>query len=454
MRFEEPGLDRQRMVGGTMRFERSAALRRRAHAAIPGGAHTYAKGDDQFPERSPGFIARGEGCRVWDEDGNEFVEYGMGLRAVALGHAFPPVVEAVRRSLDIGTNFSRPHALEVECAEAFLAAVPFADMVKFTKDGSTAVTAAVKVARAATGRDLVAICSDHPFFSYDDWFIGTTQMDSGIPPVATGLTRTFPYDDLPALRDLFEREPGRIACVLLEACKYGDPAPGYLHEVRRLCHANGALLVLDEMINGFRLAEAGGQQYYGVEPDLSTFGKALANGFAVSALAGKREYMELGGLHHDKDRVFLLSTTHGGEVPGLAAALATMRAYRELPVIETIDRQGRRLAEGLRQVIAAHGLAEHVPISGKPCNLVFGTLDRDKRPSQHFRALLMQELIARGVIAPSLVISYSHDDAAVDRTIEAFDGAMPVYRRALEAGVEGLLVGPPTASVYRRRNRG
>lgn len=436
-----------------MRFDNSMSLRQRAHRLIPGGCHTYAKGDDQFPERSPGFIARGAGCRVWDEDGNEFIEYGMGLRAVALGHAFPSVVEAVRRSLDIGTNFSRPHVSEVECAEALLAAVPFADMVKFTKDGSTAVTAAVKLARAATGREVVALCRDHPFFSYDDWFIGTTQVDAGIPPVATSLTRTFPYDDLGALRDLFATEPGRIACVLLEACKYGDPSPGYLQEVRRLCDDNGALLILDEMINGFRLAEAGGQQYYDVEPDLSTFGKAVANGFAVSALVGKREYMELGGLHHDRDRVFLLSTTHGAEVPGLAAAMATMRAYRELPVIETIERQGRRLAEGLRGVVAAHGLSDHVPIIGKPCNLVFGTLDRGKRPSQHLRALLMQELIARGVIAPSLVISYSHDDAAVDRTIEAFDGALPVYARALENGVEGLLVGPPTDVVYRRRNR-
>ena len=436
-----------------MRFERSAALRERAHAATPGGAHTYAKGDDQFPERSPGFIARGEGCRVWDEDGNEFVEYGMGLRAVALGHAFPPVVEAVRRSLGIGTNFSRPHRLEVECAEALLAAVPSAGMVKFTKDGSTAVTAAVKLARAATGRDLVAACRDHPFFSYDDWFIGTTPVDGGIPPAATSLTRLFPYGDPAALEGLLAAEPGRFACVLLEACKYEDPPPGYLREVRRLCDAHGALLVLDEMINGFRLAVAGGQERYGVEPDLSTFGKAMANGFAVSALAGKREHMELGGLRHGRDRVFLLSTTHGGEVPGLAAALATMRAYRELPVIETLDRQGRRLAEGLRGVIAAHGLSGHVPISGHPCNLVFGTLDRDKRPSQRFRALLMQELIARGVIAPSLVVSYAHDDDAVDRTVEAFDGAMPVYRRALEDGVDGLLAGPPTAPVYRRRNR-
>jgi len=436
----------------TGRFRASDALRQRAHAAIPGGCHTYAKGDDQFPRLSPGFIARGRGCRVWDVDGNAFIEYGMGLRAVSLGHAYAPVVEAVRRSLDLGTNFSRPHPLEVECAEAFLALVPAAEMVKFTKDGSTAVSAAVKLARAATGRDLVAICADHPFFSYDDWFIGTTAADAGIPRAHTALTLTFPYGDAGALRRLFAEHPGRIACVLLEACKYEDPPPGYLQEVRRLCHADGALFVLDEMINGFRLATAGGQQRYGVEPDLSTFGKAMANGFALSALAGKREFMRLGGLHHDRERVFLLSTTHGAELPALAAALATMRTYAAEPVVEALARQGRRLAEGVRAAIAAHGLSARVAVQGHPANLVFSAADREGRPSQAFRALLMQELARHGVIAPSLVVSYSHDDAALAQTVAAFDRALPVYRRALAEGPERFLVGPPTRPVYRRYN--
>ncbi len=434
------------------RFEVSRALGRRAHAAIPGGCHTYAKGDDQFPERSPGFIVRGQGCRVWDADGNGFVEYGMGLRAVSLGHAFAPVVEAVRATLDLGTNFSRPHPLEVECAEAFLELVPAAEMVKFTKDGSTAVTAAVKLARAATGRDLVALCRDHPFFSYDDWFIGTTAMDAGVPAAHKALTLTFPYGDIGALRGLFAAHPGRVACVVMEACKYEDPPPGYLQAVREACHADGALFVLDEMINGFRIAAAGGQERYGVEPDLSAFGKAMANGFALSALAGKREYMERGGLRHAGERVFLLSTTHGAELPALAAALATMRTYRAEPVVATMRRQGERLAAGLRQVVAAHGLETHVAVQGLPANLVFGTRDRAGNPSQAFRALLMQELIRHGVIAPSLVVSYAHDDAAIDQTLAAFDRALAVYARALEDGPERFLIGPPTKVVYRRYN--
>ena len=146
---------------------------------IPGGAHTYAKGDDQYPELAPGFIARGRGCHVWDVDGNEFIEYNMGLRAVTLGHAYPEVIEAAAEAMKHGTNFTRPSPLEVECAEELLGIIEGADMVKFTKDGSTATTAAITLARAITGRDKVALCIDHPFFSYNGWFIGMTPVDAG-----------------------------------------------------------------------------------------------------------------------------------------------------------------------------------------------------------------------------------------------------------------------------------
>ncbi len=165
----------------SIKYPGSDALRRRAHAAIPGGAHTYAKGDDQYPVEAPGFIAKGLGCHVWDVDGNEFIEYGMGLRAVSLGHAYPAVVRAASKHIELGSNFTRPSPLEVECAEQLLSLVPGAEMAKFTKDGSSATTAAMRLARAFTGRDMVALCADHPFFSYDDWAICTTPMDAGVP---------------------------------------------------------------------------------------------------------------------------------------------------------------------------------------------------------------------------------------------------------------------------------
>ena len=298
----------------TDRYPSSRDLQGRAHALIPGGCHTYAKGDDQYPRLSPGFIRRGQGCRVWDVDGNEFIEYGMGLRSVVLGHAFPDVLRAVREALDSGSNFCRPSPLEVECAETLLRMVPGAEMVKFAKNGSDATTGAVKLARAFTGREMVAICSDHPFFSTDDWFIGVTAMDAGIPQAIKDLTVSFRYNDLESVRVLFDRFPSQIAALVLEPAATEEPRDGFLTELRRLAHDNGALLVFDEMITGFRWALGGAQALYGVQPDLSAFGKALANGFSASALVGRREIMELGGLRHRSERVFLLSTTHGGRL--------------------------------------------------------------------------------------------------------------------------------------------
>ena len=207
--------------------------------------------------------------------------------------------------LSYGINFTRPAPIEVECAEQLLALVPTAEMVKFCKDGSHAVDGAVRLARAYTGRDMVAICGDHPFFSTGDWFIGTTEMNAGIPEATRRMVVKFRYNDLSNLEELFTRHPGQIACVVMEAARTEEPLPGYLEAVKRISHAHGALLVFDEMITGFRWHLNGAQHEYGVTPDLSTFGKALANGFSVSALAGRREIMRLGGADHDQERVFL-----------------------------------------------------------------------------------------------------------------------------------------------------
>ena len=427
-------------------------LQRRAHAIIPGGAHTYAKGDDQYPETAPPFIARGAGCHVWDLDGNEFIEYGMGLRSVALGHAFPAVVEAVRKELEYGSNFTRPSPREVECAEAFLSCVSTTEMVKFAKNGSDATTAALKLARAYTGRDLVAICADHPFFSTDDWFIGTTGIPAGIPRAIRDLSVKFRFNDAKSLDALFLANPDRIACVVLEAETATAPQPGFLAEVRKLCDRHGALMVLDEMITGFRWHVGGAQQVHDVVPDLSTFGKAIANGFALAALAGKREVMERGGLTHSAERVFLLSTTHGAETHSLAAGIAAMRVYRDEPVIETLYRRGERLRAGVEQAARRHEVQDYLQVLGRPCNLVFATRGADHSPSQGFRALFMQELIRGGVLAPSFVVSYAHTDSDIDRTIDAVDHAAGIYARALADGWEQHLLGHPVKPVYRQFN--
>ena len=343
--------------------------------------------------------------------------------------------------------------IEIECAEQFLQLVPTAEMVKFCKDGSDATSGAIRLARAYTGRDHIAICSDHPFFSTDDWFIGTTPVNAGIPAAVRALTLGFRYGDLASAEALFAEHPNKIAALILEPTRGSDPEPGYLQKLLALCHANGALLILDEMITGFRWHNGGAQAYFGIEPDLSCFGKALGNGFSVSALAGKREYMRLGDLEHtDRPRVFLLSTTHGGETHALAAAIATMRTYRDEPVIETLAARGQRLRAGVEAVIAAHGLDRHIGIVGHPACLAYFTLDADLKPSQAFRTLFLQETIRRGILAPSLVVSYAHSEAEIDHTIAAIDGAARIYRRALEDGVERHLVGRPSQIVYRAFN--
>lgn len=435
-----------------MNFSMSKKLQTKSHSLIPGGCHTYAKGDDQYPELAPGFIVRGKGCHLWDADGNEYIEYGMGNRSVALGHAYTPVVEAAQRQMLLGSNFSRPATIEVECADTLLRLIDGGDMVKFAKNGSDVTSAAIRLARAYTSRDRVARCIDQPFFSVDDWFIGNTPMSAGVPQATQDLTLSFRYNDIESVRSLFEEHPGQIAACILEPAKSADPADGFLHRVRDLCHEHGALLILDEMITGFRWHTGGAQKVYDIVPDLSTFGKAMANGFSVAALVGKRDIMERGGIHHNQERVFLLSTTHGGETHALAAAIATMRIYESEPVIETLELRGRQLAQGLDEAIARHRLNGFVDVMGRPCNLVYTARDSDGQPCQNFRTLLLQEIIKRGIIGPSLVVSYSHTEADIDQTVNAFDGALGVYAKALANGTGPYLVGAPSKPVLRRFN--
>jgi len=435
-----------------MDFSKSDRIRKKFHDVIPGGSHTYAKGDDQYPEFILPYIAKGEGCHVWDLNGNEFIEFGMGLRSVTLGHAYKPVVDAAYRQMLLGNTFNRPAAIELECAEQLLGMIQGAEMVKFGKNGSDATSASVRLSRAYTGRDMVAICGNHPFFSVDDWFIGSTPMSAGIPKAIQELTVKYQYNDIGSIKSLFQQYHEKIACVILEPEKEQEPKNDFLQEVKKICHENGAVFILDEMITGFRWHNGGAQSFYGVIPDLSTFGKAMANGFSVSALLGKKEIMKLGGLGHDKERVFVMSYTYGAENHGLSAALETMKIYEREPVVETLWRQGERLAKGIRMSIDENKLADFIPIMGRPCCLVYGTRDNDKNPSQPFRTLLLQETMKRGILAPSLVVSYSHTDADIDRTIEVFHEAFHIYRKALDEGIEKYLVGRPVKPVWRRFN--
>jgi glutamate-1-semialdehyde 2,1-aminomutase len=376
----------------------------------------------------------------------------MGLRAVALGHACERVIEAAHTQMRLGSNFTRPATIELECAEKLQSLVSGAEMVKFGKNGSDATSAAVRLARAYTGRDLIAICGDHPFFSVDDWFIGSTPMNSGIPEAVRSLTVKFHYNDLQSLDALFSQYPNQIACVMLEAEKENEPCDDFFQRLQESCRKNGAIFILDEMITGFRWHLGGAQAYYGITPDLSTFGKAMGNGFSIAALVGRSEIMRLGGLDHDRERVFLLSLTHGAENHSLAACLEVMRIYSEEPVIETLWRQGGRLRDGINSVVAKRGLQNCFRIAGKPCCMTYATLDCDGRPSQALRTLFLQETMRRGLIAPSFVVSYAHSDSVIDQTIEVVDAALAVCSQALESGTEKYLFGKPVKPVMRRYN--
>ena len=432
-------------------FAASSAHVAAVHALIPGGAHTYAKGADQYPAGMAPVLERGAGCRVWDLDGNEYVEFGSGLRSTTLGHGFEPVLDAVKNHLDCGVNFARPHRIEREAAERLIDLIPSAEMVKFGLNGSDATTAAIRLARAYTNRDMVAICRQHPFLSTDDWFIVTTPMSAGIPKSVEPLTVQFSYNDLADLTRVFEEYPGQIAAVILEAETVEPPAEGYFAGVRRLCDAYGAVLVLDEMITGFRWHERGAQFVYDIEPDLCTFGKGLANGFPLSALAGRREVMRLGGFVDDVDRVFLLSQTGGAQPWALAAMLAVIDTYQREEIAARLHRIGAELRRAVTEVVDAAGLSSYFQLRGRDCNLVYVARDERGEPSQAFRTLVLQELLERGILAPSLVVSAAIDSAAINQTVDAIAGLMPVYQRALDQGVDSVLRGRHVRPALRAR---
>jgi glutamate-1-semialdehyde aminotransferase len=338
------------------KFTESDRLVLRANKLIPGGAHTYSKGADQSPMLGPKFIARGKGSHVWDVDGNEYIDWCMGLTSVSLGHAYEPVLRAVRRELLRGSNFQCPSPVEVEVAEFLLSQIPGAEMVKFAKNGSTVTTAAVKLARAYTGRNYVAYCSDHGFFSYDDWYIGKKTSNAGVPKEIAALSLTFRYNDITSLEQLFKAHPGQIAAVILEPMEFDFPTDGFLQKVQKLCRRQGTIFILDEMITGFRLHYPGAHIMLDAQPDLTTWGKGIANGFSTCVLAGRRDIMELGGITHKKERVFLISTTHGAETHSLAAAKASVAELRRTRSVERNIRTGETLQQELIKLASEKGL--------------------------------------------------------------------------------------------------
>lgn len=432
-------------------FEKSNILKKKVKKIIPGGAHTYSKGDDQFPELSPGFIARGKGSKVWDIDGNEYIDWGMGLRSVILGHAFEPVLEEVKKTLELGVNFTRPSTLEYEVAEILVDLIPSAEMVKFAKNGSDVTTAAVRLARAYTGRNIVLRCKEQPFFSVDDWFIGDTVVDAGIPDEMKNLTKNFKYNDIEDFKRMLSEYENQIACVILEPASTEHPIDGFLQQIRALTIEKNIVLIFDEMISGFRWDVAGAQKYYNVTPDLSTFGKAIANGFSFSALVGKKEIMQLGGIDHDQPRVFLLSSTNGGETHSLAAAKATISFIKDNNVNELLWDTGRQLIKGFNEIAKDLGIEKYVKMQGIECSPYQLFLNEAGEADFTLRTLYLQEMIKNGVLIPYIAPSYAHSQEDIAKTLEASRSALEVLKKAIEQkNIHELLIGDPVKPVFRK----
>ena len=414
----------------------------RARTVIPSCTQTFSKGHTQFVQGvAPLFLQRGRGSHVWDVDGNEYIDYVMALGPIVLGYDDPDVLAAVRAQLADGVTFSLAHPLEVEVAETLAKVVPCAEMVRFGKNGSDATSGAVRAARAYTGREMIACCGYH---GWQDWYIGTTTRGRGVPAAVRALTHTFAYDDLGSLERIFAEHPGQIAAVIMEPVGVVEPAQDFLPRVATLTHANGAVLIFDEIVTGFRLALGGAQERFGVTPDLACFGKAMANGFPLSAVVGRREIMEV------FDEIFF-SFTFGGEALSLAAARATIAKLREKNVIEHLWRQGTALRDGYTALAREHGIAGRTRCIGFPPRTVLIFTDAAGADSLAMKSLFQQEMIKRGILTSGgFNLCYAHSDEDVRRTLAACGDALSVLARALaEDRVEAALEGPAIQPVFR-----
>lgn len=425
----------------------------RLHKVIPGGAHTYSRGDDQFPANAPSILERGEGAYVYSPDGNKYLDYGMGLRSVNIGYGNKEIADACYNEILKGNNLTRASLTELKAAELLCELIPSVDMVKFAKHGSAVTTAAVKLARAYTEKKFIAVPVEHPFFSYDDWFIGSTTLTRGTIQEASEFTLKFNYNNIESLRELFENYPNQIAAVMLEAATNVPPKDNFLHEVQALCRANNAIFIIDEMITGFRWHLQGAQTYYGIEPDLCTFGKAMANGLAVAALAGKREIMEIGGiLEEGAERVFLTSTTHGAEMSALGAFIKTMEILKRDHVVGHFWDYGNKLVSGINEISKDLGIDSEFYVEGYPCSPNYVTKDKEGNVSLALRTLFAQEMLEKNIIMPYVAVSYSHQETELDMTLSAAKHALNIYKQALEDGLDGYLKSPIIKPVFRKFN--
>lgn len=425
-------------------YKTSETMLERALSTIPLGSQTFSKSYTQYPRgAAPFFISRAQGSKATDIDGNVYIDFVNSLAAVTLGHADPDVNDAVEKQLRDGVVFTLSHPIEIEVAEMICDMVPCAQSVRFGKNGSDATAGAIRVARAFTGRDRVAMCGYH---GWQDWSIGTTARNKGVPKATQDLTSTFIYNDIVSLEAVLEAHPGEFAAVILEPMNVAYPLPGFLESVVALARKHGAVSVFDETITGFRFANGGAQELFGVTPDLATFGKGLANGFPVSALAGRAEIMA------ECSEIFF-SFTMGGETLSLAAALATMKKLRKENVIAKMTARGDALSKRVQALIDRHHCGHFLSTTGHPTWSFLHIRDTPAATMWEIKTLWLQEILSYGILSVGTHnLSYAHDEQDIDTLIGVYDKVFPVLRDAIDDGrITQLLRCEPLQPLFKVR---
>jgi len=409
---------------------------------IPGLAHTFSKAPYSYVENVyPAYMKSGTGSHVWDVDENEYIDYVLGLGPVILGYNYPSVTEAIVDALQKGITFSMPHYMEIELAELMCSVIPSTEMVKFTKTGSDAVTAAVRAARAITGRDKIAYCGGGGV--WHDWFIVATSRNIGVPKFNRELIKIFQYNKIETLLQIFEQNKGQIAAVCIEPVVFEPPTTDFLNDVRQLTHENGAVLIFDEVVTGFRMSTGGAQEFFKIEPDLSCFGKAIANGMPLGAICGKKEYMKI---FND----IFYSTTFAGEIPSIAAGKATISTIREKNVTSYVWNKGIELKSEFQKIINQTDLP--IEIIGFPHRLCMNIKCDSVDESNILKSILYQECIQRGLLfGPGAIFhTFSHDSEDTKKTVQSFAEAAAVLKKSIVSGNPSkFLKGNPMKSVLR-----
>jgi glutamate-1-semialdehyde aminotransferase/spore coat polysaccharide biosynthesis protein SpsF (cytidylyltransferase family) len=408
------------------KFTRSHDFMRRAEKVIPLGSQTFSKSRIQFPPNaSPLFVTHGDGGRVFDIDGNDYVDLVSALMPNVLGYRDPDVDLAIRNQLSRGISFSLPTLLETELAERLVKHIPCAEMVRFAKNGTDATSAAIRLSRAWTKRDRVISLGYH---GWQDWYIGATTRNLGVPKAVSALSHLAPYGDLAAVDALLSKHAGEFAAVILEPMNTAEPPTTYLADLKDLVHRHRALLIFDEIITGFRWSLGGAQARYGVTPDLACFGKAMGNGMPISAIVGRADIMHL------MEDIFF-SATFGGEALSLAASIATIDKLERHNVTDRLWQVGGELMCAVREKIAAVGLDNAIKIVGAAPWAILTFQDDRAASKEAIKTLFLREMIASGVlINASHNICFAHTPAEISRVLRAYDHALGVLASALKRG--------------------